>query len=188
VASPIIRRAREEDVRAIVQLTQENLRGRLVDGGDADGFLSIALTEAEVREANRNLAVLVAESGGRVIGYVFATHDEWSARFPLLRQMQSLYPTTLFFGRAIVHLRRFVYGPVCVARDARGSGVLQALFAGLLAEVTGRYDLGLAFADEANPRSLQAHVRKLGMQVLRSFEFDGRSYHLLAFPVPSARR
>ncbi len=152
MASLTVRRAREEDARAIVQLTQENLRGRLVDGGHADGFLSIALTEEEVWEANR-----------------------------------SLYPTTPFLGRPLDQWRRFVYGPVCVARDARGSGVLQALFAGLLDEVAGRYDVGAAFADAANPRSLQAHVRKLGMQVLRGFEFEDRSYHLLAFGAPPSR-
>lgn len=187
MSSLTIRRAHDEDASAIVRLTRENLLGALPEGARADGFLSIAMTEEEVREADRSVAVLVAERASHLVGCLCATSDEWSARFPLIRHMQSLYPTTPFLGRPIDSWRRFVYGPVCVAREARGSGVLEGLFRGLLDHVAGRYDLGTAFADAANPRSLQAHVRKLGMQVLRSFEFEGRAYHLVAFAVPSAR-
>lgn len=53
----------------------------------------------------------------------------------------------------------------------------------LLIQVAGRYEAGTAFVSKDNPRSLQAHIHKLGMEVLRNFEFNGKPYVLLGFTV-----
>ena len=68
--------------------------------------------------------------------------------------MMSLYPETLFQGQPLSNYHSFLYGPVCVATDYRGTGILQGLFQKLLAQVALRYNVGVAFVAKDNPRSL----------------------------------
>jgi len=71
----------------------------------------------------------------------------------------------------------YVYGPVCVSRDARGLGVLDALYAKLQATFPGRE--AILFIREDNPRSLNAHLR-LGMREVARYEFAGKVFIVLS--------
>lgn len=71
----------------------------------------------------------------------------------------------------------YVYGPVCVSQDARGLGVLDALYAGLQATFSGRE--AILFIREDNPRSLKAHLR-LGMREAVRYEFGGKVFIVLS--------
>ncbi|MBR0896350.1 N-acetyltransferase [Bradyrhizobium tropiciagri] len=71
----------------------------------------------------------------------------------------------------------YVYGPVCVSQDARGLGVLEALYAKLQATFPGRD--AILFIREDNPRSLKAHLR-LGMREVARYEFGGKIFIVLS--------
>ena len=71
----------------------------------------------------------------------------------------------------------YVYGPVCVSRDARGLGVLEALYARLQATFPGRE--AILFTREDNPRSLKAHLR-LGMRAVARYDFGGKVFVVLS--------
>ncbi|QOZ33299.1 GNAT family N-acetyltransferase [Bradyrhizobium sp. CCBAU 53421] len=71
----------------------------------------------------------------------------------------------------------YVYGPVCVSADARGLGVLEALYARLQATFPGRE--AILFIREDNPRSLKAHLR-LGMREVARYDFDGKVFIVLS--------
>ncbi|WP_229169077.1 GNAT family N-acetyltransferase [Bradyrhizobium altum] len=71
----------------------------------------------------------------------------------------------------------YVYGPVCVAPDARGLGVLDALYARLRATFPGRE--AILFIREDNPRSLKAHLR-LGMRAVARYDFGGTVFVVLS--------
>lgn len=77
--------------------------------------------------------------------------------------------------------RVFIYGPVCIDRAYRGRGLLRGLYETLRREVAGRYDIGVAFVADDNPRSLRVHVDGLGMGDVGEFVFWGKQYHILAF-------
>jgi predicted GNAT superfamily acetyltransferase len=98
--------------------------------------------------------------------------------------MVERFAHTHFLGRALSSQRCFVYGPVCVARERRGEGVLRGLYDALRREVAGDYDAGTLFIAKDNPRSLAAHADGLGMTLAGDFGFDNRDYWILAFAVP----
>jgi hypothetical protein len=127
---------------------------------------------------------VVATEGDRVAGYLCASSVEFNRQFPLLAAMLRCYDKVTWAGRSLAELNTFVYGPVCVARTDRGSGVLRGMFATLLREVAGRFDAGACFVAAGNARSLAAHQHGLGMQPVAEFEFQQRGYHILAFDVP----
>jgi hypothetical protein len=76
----------------------------------------------------------------------------------------------------------FLYGPVCVASEFRGQGVLAQLFDGIKANWCDRYPFGITFIDHRNARSLEAHGRKLGLTFLLDLPYDTTIYHVLGFP------
>lgn len=179
------KRAETADYSAIVALHRANLWQNLTEPQRQDGFLSVDWNEAQIKEANTDLAVMVAIAEQSVVGYMGATTIAYNQQFPLLKAMIKLYQETLWGDRLLNHYRSFIYGPVCVAPAYRGTGVLQGLFQALLSEVAGQYEIGTAFVAQQNQRSFKAHTHKLGMEVLREFEFKGNTYVLLVFPVPS---
>jgi len=175
------------DYPAIVKLHQANLWRNLSPEERLDGFLSVGWDRTQIEAANHDLAVMVAESDSSIIGYLGGTTIAYSRQFPLLNAMIELYPEIQFQGRSLAEYQSFVYGPICIHTHYRGTGVLQALFQALLKQVAGQYDVGIAFVSQQNPRSWQAHTQKLGMEVLRDFEFKGNSYGVLGFVVPPSQ-
>jgi predicted GNAT family N-acyltransferase len=107
-----------------------------------------------------------------------------SARIPILVKMIECYDSLRFDGRLLNEYRSYVYGPVCVDRSVRGQGVLESLFRECLAQLAGRFELGVLFISAENQRSSEAHRRKLGMERVGEFEFEENMFHVLAFHVP----
>ena len=111
-----------------------------------------------------------------------------SASIPILVKMIECYDSVLFDGRFLNQYRSYVYGPVCVDRAVRGQGVFESLFHECLAQLTGRFEVGVLFISAENQRSIEAHRRKLGMRWVGEFEFEAKVFHVLAFHVPGPLR
>ena len=186
----IFKKATKEDYSAVVSLQNENLAGTISDAEKRDGYVSVAWNEEQIESANKDIAVVVCKYDSGIAGYVIATTNNFNLRFPLLKHMMSLYATTMFMGHPLSEYRSFIYGPVCVARTFRGTGVLEGLFHELLqlSEIITCYDTGVAFIEKNNRRSIQAHTRNLGMKKLRSFTFGEKEFHIFAFPVSRKSR
>ena len=71
----------------------------------------------------------------------------------------------------------YIYGPVCVAKEARGQGVLEALYVRLRQIFPNREAILFIRAD--NERSLHAHL-KLGMRQVAHFELNGAPFNVLS--------
>ena len=104
-----------------------------------------------------------------------------SAAVPLLARMISFFPETTYNGRSLDQYKAYIYGPVCVERALRGTGILEGLFEATLDQMAGRYEIGVLFVAIDNPRSMRAHTHKLGMRKLCDFTFNGREFGLLVF-------
>lgn len=74
----------------------------------------------------------------------------------------------------------FLYGPVVVDDAYRRRGVLRALFDHLRQFLAGRFEVGVAFVEDANRVSLAAH-RRLGFTEFDRYTVAGREYHALSF-------
>ncbi len=72
----------------------------------------------------------------------------------------------------------YVYGPVCVAEEARGSGLAGAMFAAQRARLPGRE--GVLFIRRDNAASLRAHER-MGMREVAGFAHGGAEMAVLAY-------
>ncbi len=101
-----------------------------------------------------------------------------------MAEMVRRFDRVRYGGRLLSDRQPFVYGPVVVDRGYRRRGVLRGLYQRLLLEVAGRFDVGVAMVAADNRHSADAHILGLGMTAVGTFECRGRSYSILAFPVP----
>jgi hypothetical protein len=107
--------AMAEDIDGILDLQERNQPER---GGTLSAQLSRAWLEAAVAE----MPVIVAKREGRVVGYLISASREAYAGVPVVAAMLRAYPGA--------SPDAYVYGPVCVAEEARGLGLAAAVWLG----------------------------------------------------------
>jgi ribosomal protein S18 acetylase RimI-like enzyme len=156
----ITRRADLADAEEISNLLTANSVGR---GGALVGDWSVAALSNRLETAP--IVVIAVEAGGIIGVLLTAEKDQPSSRE--VTAMLVAWP-----GDADA----YVYGPVCIDPAYRGHGVLEALYAALLAHMPARE--GILFINRKNTRSIRAHT-KLGMQEVASFRCDDEDFLVL---------
>jgi predicted GNAT superfamily acetyltransferase len=157
-----IGRATEVDLDGILELQAANQPER-------GGMLSASLPRSRIAQMMRAMPLIVARCNGRIIGFLMTSTREMSADIPIIRAMLAAYPGAD---------DAYVYGPVCVSAEERGSGVAQAMFAELQRLEPGRE--GVLFIRRDNPASLRSHA-KMGMHEVAGFVFSGNDYAVLSY-------
>jgi len=107
--------------------------------------------------------ILVAWDGGYLVGALFTCEKDWVSAPPAVAMLRA-WP-----GQPDA----YVYGPVCIDRAARGQGVLEAMYADLVARRPGRE--AILFIKASNGPSLRAHQR-LGMAEVARFTLRGEVF------------
>jgi hypothetical protein len=158
----VVVRAGERDLSEIVALLNENEAPR----GSLTGHFTRERIEASVRE----MPVMIARLGERLVGVLVSSPIVLVRDRPVLAQMLAVYP-----GGPDA----YVYGPICVAEAARGLGVARMLYERLRAALPGRE--GILFIRRDNEPSLRAHQRLAGMQVRGEFTAEGVPFVVLSF-------
>ena len=127
----------------------------------------------EKRIANGQPIIVAIGDRDQLLGALLTSEKGFDDALPV-RAMLTAWP-----GRSDA----YVYGPVCIAHEARGLGVLEALHAKLRETFPGREAILFIRAD--NPRSLKAHLR-LGMREVARYELAAETFVVLS-DAPDAR-
>ena len=75
----------------------------------------------------------------------------------------------------------YQYGPICVAKEYSGNKIFENLFEYAREEMSKKYPILVTFINKVNNRSYEAHVRKLGLEVITQFEFNNNSFYELVY-------
>ena len=177
---------RETDLPEMGRIQNDNLIWNLSASDQRDGFLSVEFTDKQILGMHQSVPVIVAEQGGSLVGFLMGTTVESSREIPILKRMMEYYESIRFRSKPLAEYSSYVYGPVCVERSARGQGVLEGLFRVCLEQLAGRFELGVLFIAHDNLRSLAAHRRKLGMELVGEFEFNEKMFYVLVFRIPES--
>ncbi len=132
------------------------------------GSLSAFLPRARLLKMMEELPQIVARKEGEVVGFLLCS--AMCADVPILQAMLDAYPMRTE--------NAYAYGPICVARNERGRGIAQAMFAMLKRMHPGRE--GILFIRSDNEPSLRAH-RKMGMREVSSFLHAGVEHVVLNY-------
>jgi predicted GNAT superfamily acetyltransferase len=180
-----IRRARPEDYADILALQSANFIANLSAEERREGFLSAQFTAEQTAQIAEDLGTMVAVTNRQVAGFLCAFRNEYETGSPVIAEMLAAYDRLRFEARSLRSFHSYIYGPVCIAREHRGRGLLRALYEAQKRDLAGRFNIGVAFVARNNPHSLKAHVGGLGMIEAGDFTVAGNSYAALAFRLPA---
>jgi hypothetical protein len=184
--SPIIRTAAESDFTGILDLQARNLYANLVATELPGGFVTTPFSSDLLRLLLRQDGVFVAASEQQIIGYLLAGDWDFFSQWGIFKVMIDRMPKLKFQDRAITIENSFQYGPICVDRSSRGSQVFPQLFDLMRVSFAPKFPIGVTFINKINERSFAAHTRKLNLDIIDEFEFNGNSFYTLAFLTANA--
>jgi GNAT superfamily N-acetyltransferase len=182
LAHPVVRRGTTADIAGVLALQSRYLYTNLTEAERLQGFVTTPFTTEQIeRVIAEEQGLYVADWAGTIVGYAYgASWDYWSA-WEMFRYMISRLPVYQFQGQALTVANTYQYGPICVDAQLRGHGVAEGLFAAVRAGFGGRYPIGLTFINKVNELSLAFHTRKLGLEIVDDFSFNGKHYFALGF-------
>ena len=146
-----------------------------------DGFVTTPFTRQELTDLiNEEKGLFIARKEGRVAAYVMAASWAFWSAWPMFAFMIEALPGLHYRGLALSTENSYQYGPVCIDKSVRGTGVLEQIFDFAKKEMSKRFPILVTFVNKANGRSYAAHTRKLGLEVIHEFEFNDNRYYEMA--------
>ena len=180
----VYRRARPEDYPSIIRLQAADYIDNLTEEQRKEGFLSAKLTLDQIAAIGADLGIaVVTHNGQEVAGCLCAFRREFDHDSPVVAKMLESYDQARFQGKPLSVFNSYIYGPVCIARDYRGRGLLHGLYEFQKKDLAGQFEIGVALVSHDNPHSMVAHIAGLGMTEAGDFEINGKIFAILAFRI-----
>jgi hypothetical protein len=178
----IYRNATLADIPAIEELQKKYHVATINEQDKSDGFVTTLFTKEQFQELIENEnGISIACDGDKIVAYVMAASWSYWAKWPLFQHMIADLDNTVYLGQKLSTDNSYQYGPICIDKDYRGTDVLLKIFDYSREQMSKRYPILLTFINHINPRSYQAHTKKLGLDVIKSFDFNNNHYYELGY-------
>ena len=178
----IYRNATIADIPQLQALQQKYHVSSIREEDKKNGFVTTLFTAEQFQELiERENGISLACDGGTVAGYAMAGSWEFWSKWPLFQHMIADLPNVSYLGQTLNTQNSYQYGPVCIDMAYRGQGVLKALFRYSTSQMTSRFPILITFINQINERSYAAHTQKVGLEVIKTFSFNGNQYYELGY-------
>lgn len=178
----IYRNAKIEDIPAIATLQEKYHILTISEEDKADGFVTTLFTNEQFKELiETENGITVACDGEKIIAYVMAASWAFWSAWPLFQHMIKDLPNTKYKGQQLSTENSYQYGPVCIEKEYRGTEVLKSVFDFSYTQMKEKHPILITFINHINSRSYNAHTKKLGLDIIKSFEFNNNSYYELGY-------
>jgi len=158
-----------EELEAILELQRQNLAASVsAEEAREQGFVTVVHTLPVLTAMHERMPSVVARRAGVLVGYALAMPEEARAWIPVLVPMFETLVGLSFRGKPLARSRFYVMGQICVAREARGQGVFDALYEGHHKAYAERFDCVVTEVATRNTRSMRAHER-VGFEVVHRY-------------------
>jgi len=174
--------AQLEDIEAILELHNKYQIDNIKEEDKKDGFVTTAFTKEQLTDIiNEEQGIFIAIKNNKVLGYVMSASWQYWGKWPMFAYMIEQLPSLYYLGEQLNIDNSYQYGPVCIDKSVRGSGLLEKLFNFALDSMSKRYPILVTFVNKINPRSMKAHKEKLGLEAIQDFEFNNNQYTELVY-------
>lgn len=176
------RNATLNDIPGISELQQKYHVLTINDEDKKDGFVTTLFTEEQFKELiETENGVAIACDGDKIVAYAMAASWEFWSKWPLFQHMIKDLQNTEYLGQVLSVENSYQYGPICIHGDYRGTEVLPNVFEFSRKQMNARFPILITFINKINPRSFNAHTNKLGLEVIKDFEFNNNQYYELGY-------
>jgi hypothetical protein len=146
-----------------------------------DGFVTTPFTRNELAELiTKESGLFIARKNGQVVAYVMAASWAFWSTWPMFAFMIEDLSNLTYQGQVLSSENSYQYGPICIDKSVRGTGILEQLFDYSREKMSERFPILVTFVNKTNGRSFNAHTRKLGLDVINEFEFNKNHYFEMA--------
>jgi hypothetical protein len=173
--------AKLSDIDGVLTLQKLNLVTNLTDEEKKSGFVTTPFSIEQLTYVIHNEGLFIAKDNNKIIAYLFAESWDYFSQYPIFEYMISLFPKLEFQDFEVNSTSSFQYGPICIAQEYRGKGLIHLLFEFMRIHTVKRYPLGVTFINKTNIPSLKAHTEKLKWTVIDDFQFNDNDYYILAY-------
>jgi len=111
-----------------------------------------------------------------IVAYVMSASWEFWSKWSMFTFMIKDLKNCSYKDVQLTIHNSYQYGPICIDKSVRGSGILEKIFAFALEKMSQRFEYLVTFVNKKNPRSSEAHKRKLGLEILKEFKYNGNEY------------
>lgn len=133
-----------------------------------DGFVTTAFTKEQLTELiEKERGLFIALKDDEVVAYVMSASWQYWSAWPIFAFMINELHNLEYLGQKLSIDNSYQYGPICIDKSVRGSGVLETIFDFAREEMSKRFPILVTFINKINPRSYEAHTRKLELEVIQ---------------------
>jgi hypothetical protein len=176
------RNARLSDIPAVSLLQKKYHISTINEEDKPDGFVTTLFSESQFKELiEKENGLAIACDGDRIVAYAMAASWEFWATWPLFQKMINDLPDTKYLSTVLSVENSYQYGPVCIDKEYRGTDVLPNIFEFSRLQMKKRFPILITFINQINHRSFHAHTVKLGLEVIKTFDFNGNHYYELGY-------
>ncbi|WP_419766719.1 GNAT family acetyltransferase [Arcobacter sp.] len=171
-----------KDIDNILKLHTKYQLATIAQEDKKDGFVTTGFSKEELTAIiEEEQGIFIAVEADTVLGYVMSASWQFWSKWPMFVHMIKDLPKLNYLGQTLTVDNSYQYGPVCIDKSVRGSGLLEKLFDFALESMSKRYPILVTFVNVINDRSYAAHKRKLGLDVIQEFEFNNNRYYEMVF-------
>ena len=174
--------AQHSDIEATLKLHAKYQIDTISEEDKKDGFVTTAFTKEELTQLiEQEQGLFIATQGDKVVAYVMAASWEFWSRWEMFEHMIKDLPNLEYQGIKLSVKNSYQYGPICIDKRMRGTSLLKEIFDFSRVHMHKKYPILVTFVNKQNPRSFQAHKRKLGLEVIQEFEFNNNHYYEMVY-------
>ena len=173
--------AKSNDIGGIAALQELYLVSNLSEKEKESGFVTTRFTTEQLAEIIEQEGLFIAKDDKKIIAYIFGGSWNFFNQWPIFNHMTALFPSLSFLDFDITTTNSFQYGPICIAKEYRGKGLIKLFFEFMRIHMVKKYPLSLTFINKTNIPSTKAHTEKLKWSIISEFQFNNNNYFILAY-------
>jgi len=170
------------DIDKVLELHYRYQVDSILEEDKKDGFVTTPFTKEQLTDLiNKEKGLFIGVENNQVLAYVMAASWHFWSIWPMFQFMVQDLKNLRYLNQQLRVDNSYQYGPICIDKSIRGSGVLEKIFDFSREHMSKRYPILVTFINKVNPRSYEAHTRKLGLEVIQEFEFNNNHYYELVY-------
>jgi len=174
--------AQLEDIEDVLKLHYKYQVDSIKEEDKKDGFVTTPFTKGQLTKLiQEEQGLFIALQGDEVVAYVMAASWQFWSAWPMFAHMIKDLPNLKYLGQTLSVDNSYQYGPICIDKSVRGTTALKEIFDFARVEMAKRYPILVTFINKINPRSYEAHTRKLGLEVIQEFTYNNNHYYELVY-------
>ena len=150
----------DKDLEGIIALQKNNLAINLTNKEIQDqGFVTVVHSFDDLKQMNNIEQHVICKDENTVVAYLLAMTAASKTALPVLIPMFEAFDTILYLDKKISAYNYLVVGQVCVDKNYRGRGILDACYKTYQHLFKHKYDFAITEIATRNQRSIKAHQR-----------------------------